>query len=296
MGKSILPDNAAMSSSGATKRVCVATPLSSEPKLEYTSDEKISLAHLHHYLGKYDKYMITPRGVKSYHPGYEAREFDHKYFGSVAAHCALQMSEDFFEGFADYDYIFMYHLDCLVFSDKLEYWCDQGWDYIGAPWMPGKDAPWVDEPRVGNGGFALFHVQNCLKALRSNRYNVDPIENIRRTWKQAPTLSSKIKKLPRMMARFLTPFNGVNQYIRTMLNEGRGSDFFWADDAVRFFPDFRVADVDSGMRFSFETEPRTCFELTNGQMPFGCHAWARYDRAFWEPHLLDTSAPLASAS
>lgn len=294
MDNSILSHKAG--SSQATKRVCVATPLGSQPKLEYTPDEQISLAHLHHYLGKYDKYMITPRGVKSYHPGFEAREFDTKYFGSVMAHCALQMSEDFFEGFADYDYIFVYHLDCLAFSDKLEYWCDQGWDYIGAPWMPGKDRPWLDEPLVGNGGFALFHVQNCLKVLRSKRYNVDPIENMRRTWRQTPTLSGKIKKTPKLLLRFLPQFNSVNQNIRTRLNNGLNSDRFWAIDAVRFYPEFRLADVESGLRFAFETEPRTCLEMNGGEMPFGCHAWDRYDRAFWEPHLLDPSATLANAS
>jgi hypothetical protein len=26
--------------------------------------------------------------------------------------------------------------------------------------------------------------------------------------------------------------------------------------------------------------------MNGGNMPFGCHAWERYDRRFWEPHLL----------
>lgn len=296
MGQENLSSQSGQNGARATKRVCVTTPLGSLPKLEYTPDEQISLAHLHHYLGKYDKYMITPRGVKSHHPGFEAREFDPKYFGSVEAHCAFQMSEDFFEGFADYDYIFMYHLDCLVFSDRLEHWCDQGWDYIGAPWMPGKDAPWVTEPRVGNGGFALFHVQNCLETLRSKRYNFDPLEHFKETWQQTPSVTGKIAKTPKLLSRWLRPFNGVDQHIRSWLSHHRGSDFFWADDAVRFNPAFRVADVESGVRFAFETEPRTCFEMTGGVLPFGCHAWARYDRSFWEPHLIHTPEPLASAS
>ena len=25
-----------------------------------------------------------------------------------------------------------------------------------------------------------------------------------------------------------------------------------------------------------------------GRMPTGCHAWTKYDRSFWEPHLLTT--------
>ena len=294
MGKSILSMKSVRGSGNATKRVCVATPLGSQPKLEYTRDEEISLAHLHHHLGEFDKYMIAPRGVKSYHPGFEAREFDTKYFGSVAAHCAFQMSEDFFEGFSDYDYIFMYHLDCLVFSNQLEYWCDQGWDYIGAPWMPGPDAPWLNKPRVGNGGFALFNVQNCLKVLRSNRYNFDPMTRFKQTWRETPTMKGRLAKMPKLALRWFHPFNGVKQRIKVWLDCELGSDFFWADDAVRFDPQFRVADVDSGVRFAFETEPRTCFKMTGGQMPFGCHAWARYDRAFWEPHLLPMDQVLAA--
>jgi hypothetical protein len=61
---------------------------------------------------------------------------------------------------------------------------------------------------------------------------------------------------------------------------------FWADEAVTWVPEFRVASVEEGLRFAFEVAPRKCFELNAGQLPFGCHAWARYDRAFWEPYLL----------
>jgi hypothetical protein len=32
--------------------------------------------------------------------------------------------------------------------------------------------------------------------------------------------------------------------------------------------------------------PRLCFELNGRKLPFGCHAWQRYDRGFWEPYLL----------
>ena len=38
-----------------------------------------------------------------------------------------------------------------------------------------------------------------------------------------------------------------------------------------------------------EVSPRLCFERNHRQLPFGCHAWARYDGAFWEPHLLKES-------
>ena len=55
---------------------------------------------------------------------------------------------------------------------------------------------------------------------------------------------------------------------------------------MRYLPEFKVGTLEQGLAFSFEMEPRRCLERTGGRMPFGCHAWGRYDRAFWEPYLL----------
>jgi hypothetical protein len=64
------------------------------------------------------------------------------------------------------------------------------------------------------------------------------------------------------------------------------ADIFWSDEAVHYYPEFKIADVATGLRFAFEVSPRVCLERNHHQLPFGCHAWARYDRAFWEPYLL----------
>ena len=37
------------------------------------------------------------------------------------------------------------------------------------------------------------------------------------------------------------------------------------------------------MSFAFEARPRTLYEMNGRQLPFGCHAWFRYDLAFWKP-------------
>jgi len=67
---------------------------------------------------------------------------------------------------------------------------------------------------------------------------------------------------------------------------GLNNDLFWADQAVRYLPDFKVASVEEGLRFAFEAAPKICYEMNKRQLPFGCHAWTKFDRAFWEPHLL----------
>ncbi|RMF85103.1 MAG: hypothetical protein D6736_17985, partial [Nitrospinota bacterium] len=92
--------------------------------------------------------------------------------------------------------------------------------------------------------------------------------------------------------KYLKPFNNARREMSRwhLLTDGRqNEDFFWSDRAIRYHPGFRVAPVEVGLRFAFEAAPRLCFALNDYQLPFGCHAWARYDRAFWEPYLLKES-------
>ena len=91
-----------------------------------------------------------------------------------------------------------------------------------------------------------------------------------------------------------TATNGV--YPVYIISKGRADsrfeaheDLFWSFEAKSFRPDFRIATVEEALRFAFEVEPHRAFELARGNLPFGAHAWAKYDRAFWEPQLLRDS-------
>lgn len=48
---------------------------------------------------------------------------------------------------------------------------------------------------------------------------------------------------------------------------------------------FKVAPVSVALEFAFERQVKRCFELNNSKLPFGCHAWERYDYDFWRPHI-----------
>ncbi len=54
-------------------------------KSALTSDEQISLAHLRHFLGGYDKYLVLPKSVELHLPDFQIKNFDDKYFGSPIA-------------------------------------------------------------------------------------------------------------------------------------------------------------------------------------------------------------------
>jgi hypothetical protein len=145
------------------KKVAVVVPMHNRSEL--TPDEQVSFQHLTHYLHAYDKYLVVPNSLNIDLPGCSLKRFGDEYFGSVAANTRLLLSETFYRSFSEYQYILIYHLDALVFSDQLEAWCDTGLDYIGPPWIHCADSPWVKEARVGNGGLSLRKIESFLKVF-----------------------------------------------------------------------------------------------------------------------------------
>ena len=263
-----------------SKVVAIVVPLSNRSEL--TPDEEISFRHLTHFLDKYDKYLVAPKSLQVHYPGFQIKRFSDRYFGSSTAHKKLVLSPKFYKAFREYKYILMYQLDALVFSDQLMQWCETDLDYIGAPWLKSDDSPWVRVARVGNSGFSLRKVESILKVIYSRRYTIDPTKYwesfcASRRW------YVQFLNLPRKYLKRLRVFNGARwQMSRWQKND----DYFWTDEARKYYPEFKVASFDTGLQFSFEVAPKLCFELNNRQLPFGCHAWGRYDRDFWEPYLL----------
>ncbi|HEX2055722.1 MAG TPA: DUF5672 family protein [Nitrospiraceae bacterium] len=270
------------------KTVAVVVP--GYDRSEFTADEEISFRHLDAYLGPYDKYLVVPRSLSIQRAGFALKRFPDSFFGSAIANARLMLSRTFYEAFADYRYILIYQLDALVFSDQLLDWCAKDFDYVGAPWVNCEDSPWVSRPRVGNGGLSLRKVESFLKVLSSDRYWIDPEAYWQSLAAGQPWLRRFFLYLPKKWLKRLSRFNGVTWELRQwhLRPDGtRNEDHFWADHAVRYSPEFKVASFEEGLKFAFEVAPRQCFELNGRRLPFGCHAWPRYDRAFWEPYLLE---------
>lgn len=254
-----------------------------------TEAQEISLKHLRHYLGDYDIYLIAPWGARCRLDGMRIIPFRPRYFGSAAAHGLLLMSKGFYKRFGNYEHVMFYHLDSLVFSDGLSEWCGKPYDYIGAPWFRCEDSPWVDRARVGNGGFALLRVSKAIEALEARHRYIRGSRwlDLHVMW----TPDFLAKSMDRLSRRFpksklLERLVSERRQFMDPASNNRNNDIFWSDMAKYYLPDFRVAPFHEGIRFAFEVSPRECLRMNGGKMPFGCHAWERYDRSFWEPHLL----------
>jgi hypothetical protein len=234
-----------------------------------------------------------PESHPGSYPGLLAKRFPDRFFGSARAHGSLLLSEQFYRAFLSYEFVLIYHLDALVFSDQLPEWCAAGYDYIGAPWLISPDSPQIKEQKVGNGGFSLRRVRSFLRVLASNRYFVDPDDYWRSYVARTTGPVTRVLNTPRKYLKRLKAFNDVHWHIRLALHGDVHEDRFWSEYATYYDPGFRIAPVDVAMRFAFEAEPRKCFERLGCQMPFGAHRWQKFDRAFYEPYLL--SSGLGSA-
>lgn len=268
------------------KNVAIVVPLSSRPGL--SADEETSLRHLEHFLGGYDRFLLAPPGLPAERPGYRVQRFPARFFGSMQSHARLLLSPRFYETFADYRFVLIYHLDALVFSDQLLEWCEAGVDYVGAPWIRCAEHPWLDNPRVGNGGFSLRRVDACLRVLRSRRLWTDPAAQYVQRSAGQPAHARALLYAKSLLKRSHR-VNGARHEIELSLGgmDWFGDDMFFSDSGTHYHPGFRVASLQQGLRFAWDYDPWECSRMCGGQLPFGAHAWyKRGNRAFWEPHLL----------
>ena len=265
------------------KTVAVVVPLY---RSELDSDEQVSHRQLVHFLGKFDKYLVSPHSLEFSLAGFGVKRFQDEFFHSTATYSALLLSREFYQAFADYKYILIYQLDCLVFSDQLLEWCARDIDYVGAPWFAADGTDFVQEAAVGNGGFSLRKVASFLKVIDSPPFARE-IDKYRDALCAAMPWYEQLLNIPRKVRRRASLSLAKRRDILPVPpGERLNEDCFWSFKAGDYLPEFRIASIAEALRFSFEKAPRRCFERNGGQLPFGCHAWNKYDRQFWEPFLL----------
>lgn len=261
-----------------SKKVAIVIPFH---KRKLSQDEEISVNHLVKFLRGFDKFLVLPASIRKVSfkiPKAKIVNYPDEYFTSVPKYCEMLNTKTFYEKFVNYEYILIYQLDVLVFSNSLVNLCKQGYDFIGAPFFNpviGKLSYSIDHPISGcNGGFSLRKVSSFLKVIDiaeklTTRSSTDPF--IRKLWFLKAVLTNQSHK------RWLNappkdyPFN---------------EDGFWSYEAPKYYPKFKVAPFKQALKFSFEGYPRKCFDLNNHQLPFGCHAWKKYDEGFWKPYIL----------
>ena len=235
-------------------KVSIIIPLYKE---KLTDLETASLVQCCKVLSRHDFSLVCPSGLNiegyadildSYNINYNTQEFDDRFFESTKTYNLLMLSIDFYRRFAGYDFMLVYQLDAYVFKDELCYWCQQGYDFIGAPWNRFdflRNKVGLLEAGV-NGGLSLRKISSFLKVLGLG----------------------EVGKGKEIMSKFI--------------KGGRNEDGFFSVRAKEIDAAFKVAPLNVAMYFSFESKPEKLYKKINNNLPFGCHAWSRYNPQFWK--------------
>lgn len=249
----------------------IVVPVVSE---RLSEQEAVSLGCLKQKGKNYQKVIICPMSLNFDFDtsGFRIKRLDDKYFESIGSYNNLMLTSDFYCLFEDYSFILIYQLDCLMFKEELHYWCSLDYSYIGAPFYYRGT---VKPKGVGNGGFSLRKVSDFLKVLKSQKISLFPSsQNNFRYFVQH-------KPLKRLIKIFLDKGNIEDRFKKSGLAE----DNLWSYYATQADRSFRLAPPKEALLFAFEDRPADAYKEAGYQLPFGCHAWFKKDKEFWEQKL-----------
>ena len=194
--------------------------------------------------------------LKDFSIDYSREFFEQTYFESVDGYNRLMLNVNFYQRFIQYEYMLIYQLDAYVFRNELKYWCNSGYDYIGAP-IPDSVIVGINEKhkvafktelegniQFFNGGFSLRRIKTFIDLIQKNEH-------------------------------IIQLYLANNFYEDIIL----GFLFFKENN-------FKLPINEEALRFSFDSFPALSYQLNNKKLPMGCHAWYRtdcdvYDGDFW---------------
>lgn len=251
-----------------------------------TQSEKVSFSQCCKILGMHSLCIITP-DILNCEEYYQCAEkfnvklnreiFSPKYFDGIKGYNSLCLSKEFYSRFSTYNYMLIYQLDAYVFYDNLSDWCSMGYDYIGAPWFEnyGNHENGNQLWAVGNGGFSLRKIDWFIHFLGCKRLY---------GWKE---LKSKYYKgTIKSLLVCITHFMGYWQSCDCFLKEfGDNEDKIFTISAAQTKLKPKIPDSYTAMYFAFEQSPTYLFSITQ-KLPFGCHAWKKYEyESFWKQYI-----------
>ena len=239
-------------------------------KKEIDNYELISLTQCVKVLNKYNIIFYAPNSLdttfyENFCEGkaqYQIERFDDHYFTGIPGYNKLMLSKGFYQRFIDYKYILVYQLDAFIFRDELEYWCNKNYFYIGAPYI------FVDLDKYPIKFLTKY--RRLLKILNGIGIKIY-------TYRHVGNGGLSLRHVSKTL-HLLSLCNKSAQSWASLMED----NFFCYWGNVLFFY-FNLAKEKDAATFSIELHPRETFEFIGHQIPFGTHAFLKYDVDFWRP-------------
>lgn len=200
--------------------------------------------------------------------------FKDSYFKSVSSYSKLLLSSFFYEAFSEYDYMLIYQPDSWVFNDDLDFWCACGYSYIGAPWFNNGNLSDI----AGNGGFSLRKIPDMIELFNSNVNLKFLPRDFYRIFCKRLNLFSFLWCCVLYLYHLFFP---LNFWKHTKLNE----DYAIVKYANFIDADFKIAQPNMALKFSFEMFPELLFVMNEYKLPFGCHGYLKHGIDFWKNYM-----------
>ena len=248
-------------------------------------EELYSIKNAATILDKHDLFFVGPDYLadflkelsRQFARTIDCKTFADRYFVGIAGYNNLLLSSLFYKEFEDYQYILIAQTDSLLFKDELDLWAGKSYSYIGAPWFEGYTQPIhpLKLDCVGNGGFSLRKVSDFLRVLNQPRIFKNPLmQGWPGNWMSTTY-------------RYLKDYHSF-VYKDVHLNIDVNEDLFWSLFVAPRCPFFKIPEAAEAVAFAFEAHPEFLFQLNQQKLPFGCHAWQRYNPQFWRSILGET--------
>lgn len=208
--------------------------------------------------------------------------FNQSFFISVTRYNRLCATVDLYRRFDNYEYMLLYQLDAWVFRDELIYWCNKGYDYIGAPWFK-KDLSGRLTCRLhssGNGGFSLRKISFCIRALSNmSRW---PLLTPKGVVKMTHGLFVEYLKIP---FKIIGIRNNMKAFLKGPDNRLPHEDALFAFQKYAYQKSYQPKATEA-IAFSFEAYPSYLYRLNGNKLPFGCHAFTKFEYdEFWKKYI-----------
>ncbi len=248
-------------------------------------------------LANYDIAIVTHSGVDlaafndmaaEYKKPVKVELFDAHYFAGISGYNSLCMDKAFYERFVDsYEYMLIYQLDAWTFGDQLQDWCDKGYDYVGSPFF------FYDADKhlttsfvgVGNGGLSLRRLQYCIDVLNLPRHlpYLTPAALFKRCSFAYRHLGWPAWKTLLRIAKYSFVSLGWHNTLSWLIRNAN-EDYVLSHYAQNsWFLSPNLPSPEEAARFSFEVNPSFLYDFNGKVLPFGCHAFEKYEyETFWK--------------
>jgi len=245
-------------------------------------NEVISLRQCLAVLGHYPIEFVGPASLNTTYyaelcdtkTSFIYRSFDDAYFKNINGYNSLLLSKTFYKHFHNYRYILIHQLDAYVFRDELAYWCRQGYHYIGAPQMAHSNG--ANDIQFLKG---YSKALNIVNKLFKTSYAVKNVGNGGLSLRHV----NKCLWLMTIMRSKLKNWGTLNE------------DGFFKYAGNLLSPFFRLPADDIALEFAIEVNPSAAMTSLNGKLPFGCHAFNKYEPEFWKQYIPGLKADTANA-